>query len=132
MTGKAVTPMVLVVTDDHALFAAAEEALGALGVAILQARSRRELVVQIARGAPFALVVCEIATPWTTGVEVMHACDARDVPIVFAADAGAPFTAEHVAHFGPRVRLVRRPFEIGEVAFTIADLFRRSRPAVAR
>jgi len=131
VTEKVVTPSVLVVTDDHALFAAAEEALGAF-VAILPARSRRELVVQIARGAPFALVVCEIATPWTTGVEVMRACDARDVPIVFAADAGAPFTSEHLAHLGPRVRLVRRPFEVGEVAFTIADLFRRSRPGVAR
>ena len=67
----------------------------------------------------------EAVTAWTTGVEVLRACDPRETPVVFVADQGTPISAESVAGLGDD-DLVRRPFDATELARTLVDAFRRS------
>src|SRR5215467_8551528 len=115
---------VLVADDDHELLDAISDGLTGLGAHVTCSRSGAELIENLADKGPFDLVVTDIAMPWMTGVQAIHAARTAGLGtsvIVMTAlrDEGIP---ARVKALGKNVALLHKPFGLAELEAAVTKL----------
>ena len=112
---------ILVVDDDPDVRTAIAGALEALGYQVEEAEDGASALLKLKEWAP-ALAVIDFAMPGMNGAEV--AAEARrlhpGLPIVFASGYAESEALQHA--LGPDMPLLRKPFQISELASTVARL----------
>lgn len=108
---------VLVADDDHELLNAISDGLARLGADVTCSRNGAELIENLADKGPFDLVVTDIAMPWMTGVQAIHAARTAGLGtsvIVMTAlrDEGIP---ARVQALGKNAALLYKPFALAEL-----------------
>lgn len=112
---------ILVADDDDDVLQDVSSSLEALG-ACVTARSGDELIARLGEDAPFDVVVTDIAMPWMTGLQVMHATRYAGLPtpvIVMTGlrDAEIP---DRVRALGEHAYLLRKPFGMAQLERALA------------
>jgi CheY-like chemotaxis protein len=115
---------VLVADDDHELLDAVSDALVRLGADVTCSRNGAELIESLADKGPFDLVVTDIAMPWMTGVQAIHAARTAGLGtsvIVMTAlrDEGI---AARVQALGKNAALLQKPFALAELEAAASKL----------
>jgi len=108
---------VLVADDDHELLDAISDGLARLGADVTCSRNGAELIENLADKGPFDLVVTDIAMPWMTGVQAIHAARTAGLGtsvIVMTALRDASIPAR-VQALGKNAALLYKPFALAEL-----------------
>jgi CheY-like chemotaxis protein len=118
---------VLVADDDRDLLDAICEVLTDLGADVSRALNGAELIENLADKGPFDLVVTDIAMPWMTGIQAMHAARTAGlgtsvVVMTALADEGI---AVRVEALGKHAALLRKPFDLTELESVASMLLER-------
>lgn len=115
---------VLVADDDHELLDAISEGLLRLGADVTCSHNGAELIENLADKGPFDLVITDIAMPWMTGVQAIHAARTAGLGtsvIVMTAlrDEGIP---ARVQALGKNAALLYKPFALADLEATALSL----------
>ena len=105
---------VLVADDDRELLEVVGDALTRLGAEVTRSRNGAELIENLADKGPFDLVVTDIAMPWMTGVQAIHAARTAGLGIsviVMTALRDEAIPAR-VKALGKNTALLHKPFEL--------------------
>jgi DNA-binding response OmpR family regulator len=108
---------VLVADDDHELLDAINDGLARLGADVTCSRNGAELIENLADRGPFDLVVTDIAMPWMTGVQAIHAARTAGLGtsvIVMTALRDESIPAR-VQALGKNAALLYKPFALAEL-----------------
>jgi CheY-like chemotaxis protein len=108
---------VLVADDDHELLDAISDGLVRLGADVTCSRNGAELIENLADKGPFDLVVTDIAMPWMTGVQAIHAARTAGLGtsvIVMTALRDDSIPAR-VQALGKNAALLYKPFALAEL-----------------
>jgi DNA-binding response OmpR family regulator len=108
---------VLVADDDHELLDAINDGLARLGADVTCSRNGAELIENLADRGPFDLVVTDIAMPWMTGVQAIHAARTAGLGtsvIVMTALRDESIPAR-VQALGKNAALLYKPFALTEL-----------------
>ena len=108
---------VLVADDDHDLLDAISDGLVRLGADVTCSRNGAELIENLADKGPFDLVVTDIAMPWMTGVQAIHAARTAGLGtsvIVMTALRDESIPAR-VQALGKNAALLYKPFALTEL-----------------
>jgi DNA-binding response OmpR family regulator len=108
---------VLVADDDHELLDAISDGLARLGADVTWSRNGAELIENLADKGPFDLVVTDIAMPWMTGVQAIHAARTAGLGtsvIVMTALREEDLPAR-VQALGKNAALLYKPFALAEL-----------------
>jgi DNA-binding response OmpR family regulator len=108
---------VLVADDDHELLDAISDGLVRLGADVTCSRNGAELIESLADKGPFDLVVTDIAMPWMTGVQAIHAARTAGLGtsvIVMTALRDESIPAR-VQALGKNAALLYKPFALAEL-----------------
>jgi len=121
---------VLVADDDADLLEAVGDALSGLGAEVTRASSGAELIENLAQKGPFDLVVTDLAMPWMTGVQAMHAARTAGLGtsvLVMTALRDDTIPAR-VRALGENAALLQKPFTLTELETALTTLLaQRSR-----
>jgi len=120
---------VLVADDDLELLAVVAEALRRFGAEVTRAANGAELIETLADQGPFDVVITDIAMPWMTGVQAMHAARTAGLGtsvIVMTAlrDDGI---AARVEALGRNAALLQKPFELTELESVVSKVLTQRR-----
>lgn len=108
---------VLVADDDPELLNAVAEALAHLGADVVRADNGAELIEQLANGAPFALIVTDIAMPWMTGLQAMYSARTAglETAVIVMTALKDERILDQVRALGGNAVLLRKPFDLSEL-----------------
>ena len=115
---------VLVADDDPELLDAICDALTRLGADVARSRNGAELIETLADKGPFDVVITDIAMPWMTGVQAIHAARSAGLGtsvIVMTAlrEEGLP---ARVKALGKNAALLHKPFALTELESLVTRL----------
>jgi len=115
---------VLVADDDPELLDTVSDAITQLGAEVTRAANGAELIENLAEKGPFDLVVTDVAMPWMTGVQAIHAARTAGLGtsvIVMTAlrDEGLP---ARVKALGKNATLLYKPFKLSELESAVSTL----------
>jgi CheY-like chemotaxis protein len=115
---------ILVADDDPDLLDAVAKALAHLDALVTRATNGAELIESLADKGPFDLVVTDIAMPWMTGVQAMHATRTAGlgtsvIVITALRDESIP---TRVRALGENAVLLRKPFSFTELEAVVLKL----------
>lgn len=108
---------ILVADDDPDLLRSITDALERSGSIVVGAEDGADLLQRMANDGPFSIVVTDVAMPWMTGLQVMHAARyaGNATPIVVMTALRSPWVPAQVHALGHDVALLQKPFELGEL-----------------
>src|SRR5215510_9097635 len=108
---------VLVADDDPELLDAISDALTRLGADVARSRNGAELIENLADKGPFDLVVTDIAMPWMTGVQAIHAARSAGLgtPVIVMTALRDEGIAVRVKALGKNAALLHKPFALAEL-----------------
>jgi len=108
---------VLVADDDAELLEAVGDALRGLGADVTRASSGAELIENLAEKGPFDLVVTDLAMPWMTGVQAMHAARTAGLGTSVLVMTGLrdDTIPARVRALGENAALLQKPFTLREL-----------------
>ena len=120
---------VLVADDDLELLDAVGDALTRMGAEVTRAQNGAELIENLAEKGPFDLVVTDIAMPWMTGFQAMHAARTAGlgtsvIVMTGLRDAALP---ARVNALGRNAALLHKPFELTELESVVSRLLAERR-----
>jgi CheY-like chemotaxis protein len=119
---------VLVADDDPQLLEVVSDALMQLGVDVTRAADGAELIENLAAKGPFDLIVADIAMPWMTGVQALHAARTAglgtSVLVITALRDETLFA--RVKALGENAALLHKPFAIAELESAVSTLLAQS------
>jgi DNA-binding response OmpR family regulator len=115
---------ILVADDDPRLLEAVADALTHLGADVVRATSGMDLVEQLATLGPFDLIVTDIGMPWMSGLQTMHSMRAVgfSTPVIVMTALTDERIPAQVQALGDNALLVRKPFELSELASAVSIL----------
>ncbi|HXD20396.1 MAG TPA: response regulator [Vicinamibacterales bacterium] len=121
---------VLVADDDPQLLDAVTDAFTRLDAAVVRASSGADLIEQLATAGPFDLVVTDISMPWMSGLQAIRSTRAAGLPtsVIFMTALSDPRIAAQVKALGSNIVLLRKPFELSELASSASMLLSARRP----
>jgi len=121
---------VLVADDDPQLLDAVTDAFTRLDAAVVRASSGADLIEQLATAGPFDLVVTDISMPWMSGLQAIRSTRAAGLPtsVIFMTALSYPRIAAQVKALGSNIVLLRKPFELSELASSASMLLSARRP----
>jgi CheY-like chemotaxis protein len=121
---------VLVADDDPQLLDAVTEAFTRLDADVVRASSGADLIEQLATAGPFDLVVTDISMPWMSGLQAIRSTRAAGLPtsVIFMTALSDPRIPAQVKALGSNAVLLRKPFELGELASAAEMLLSAKRP----
>ena len=108
---------VLVADDDPELLDTISDALTRLGADVARSRNGAELIDNLADKGPFDLVVTDIAMPWMTGVQAIHAARSAGLgtPVIVMTGLRDEGIAVRVKALGKNAALLHKPFTLVEL-----------------
>ena len=120
---------VLVSDDDPDLLEVVANALTRLGGQVTRAANGAELVENLADKGPFDLVVTDVAMPWMTGVQAMHAARAAGLgtSVIVMTALRDDAIAAKVRALGGNAMLLRKPFHLDELESVASALLAQRR-----
>ena len=125
---------VLVADDDAELLEAVAETLVRLGADVVRASTGAELIERLAEYGPFDLVVTDVAMPWMTGLQAMHA--ARTVglstSVIVMTALRDPQIHARVKALGSKTALLQKPFDLKALESAVSKLLPQRSEAVSR
>jgi two-component system OmpR family response regulator len=109
-------PRALVADDDLEMQRVVAEAIEQLGVDVSRASSGAELIEQLAE-ASFDVVVTDVAMPWMTGLQAMHAARTAGLttPTVVMTGLDDPRIVDQAASLDTAIAFLKKPFSLGEL-----------------
>lgn len=124
---------VLVADDDAELLEAVAETLVRLGADVVRASTGAELIERLAEYGPFDLVVTDVAMPWMTGLQAMHA--ARTVglstSVIVMTALRDPQIHARVKALG-KTALLQKPFDLAALESAVSKMLSQRSEAVSR
>jgi len=132
VTGMLTGARILVADDDLPLLRSVAGGLTHLGAVVTRAANGAELLYRLAHDGPFDLVLVDIAMPWMSGVEAMHAIKtvASDTPVIVMTGLDETWVPEGVASLGNHAALLRKPFDLTQLESVASTLLERHREQV--
>ena len=127
---------VLVADDDQELLDAIDDALTRMGADVTRSRNGAELIENLADKGPFDLVVTDIAMPWMTGVQAIHAARTAGLGTAVIVMTGLrdDTIPARVEALGRNAALLHKPFALAEFESLVSKLLAqrdRERAAVS-
>lgn len=121
---------VLVADDDAEMLAAVADTFRRLGAEVVEAESGAELIIRLANGRPFSLVVADISMPWMDGLKALQSARAagHGMGVIVMTGLRDPRIEEQVAALGPDVILLRKPFPLTALERAATSLLSRDQP----
>ena len=121
---------VLVADDDPELLEVVADSLVRLGADVIRARTGAELIEQLAEHGPFDLVVTDIAMPWMTGLQAMHAARmvGLSTSVIVMTALRDPAIQARVKALGSNTALLEKPFDLDALESLAQKLLQRSEP----
>ena len=115
---------VLVADDDPELLDAISDALTRLGADVARSRNGAELIENLADKGPFDLVVTDIAMPWMTGVQAIHAARSAGLgtSVIVMTALREEGIAARVKALGKNAALLHKPFALTELESLVTRL----------
>jgi two-component system, OmpR family, response regulator MprA len=115
---------VLVADDDPELLDAISDALTRLGADVARSRNGAELIESLADKGPFDLVVTDIAMPWMTGVQAVHAARSAGLgtSVIVMTALREEGIAARVTALGKNAALLHKPFALAELESLVTRL----------
>ncbi|HEY7187474.1 MAG TPA: response regulator [Vicinamibacterales bacterium] len=123
---------VLVADDDLVLLRSVATGLTHLGAEVTRAANGAELLYRLAHDGPFDLVLADIAMPWMSGVEAMHAIKsvAADTSVIVMTGLDEKWVRDGIASLGSHAALLRKPFDLTQLESAVSMLLERRRARV--
>jgi CheY-like chemotaxis protein len=119
------TPLRILVADDdpdilHDVAAVLEER----GATVTRAATGAELIAHLGEGPAFDLVVTDVAMPWMTGLQAMHATRYAGLatPVIVMTALRDEAIPAQVEALGGHALLLRKPFGLAELERAVAKL----------
>ena len=115
---------ILVADDDPVLLDSVGDALARMGADVTRASDGAELIENLADKGPFDLIVTDVAMPWMTGVQAIHATRSAGLGtsvIIMTALRDEAISAR-VNALGENAALLRKPFGLGELESVVSRL----------
>lgn len=102
--------------DDLELQRVVAEAVEQLGIEVRRASSGAELMEQLAETS-FDVVITDVAMPWMTGLQAMHAARTAGLttPTVVMTGLEDPRIIEQAASLDTAVAFLKKPFDLSEL-----------------
>ena len=116
--------------DDPEMLAAVSAALVGLGYDVTIVDSGAGLIDRLATDGPFDLIVTDISMPWMDGLKTLRSIRTAGVttPVVVMTALTDQQIPGYVRGLGPNVVLLRKPFELDELADAAHGLMRSAGP----
>lgn len=94
------------------------------GADVVRVGDGASMIQEIADGGPFDLIVTDIAMPWMSGMQVAHAARSAQIstPVLVMTARQDGDIERQVDALGGNARLLRKPFELGELHAAVASL----------
>jgi DNA-binding NtrC family response regulator len=121
---------ILVADDDPALLDSVGDALARMGADVTRASDGAELIENLADKGPFDLIVTDVAMPWMTGVQAIHATRSAGLgtSVIIMTALSDEAISGRVSALGENVAFLRKPFGLGELESMVSRLLaQRSR-----
>jgi two-component system response regulator MprA len=117
---------VLVADDDPAMLAAVGAALVGLDYDVTTVDSGAGLIDRLATDGPFDLIITDISMPWMDGLKTLRSIRTAGVttPVVVMTALTDQQIPGYVRGLGPNVVLLRKPFELDDLAEAAGRLLR--------
>jgi CheY-like chemotaxis protein len=120
---------ILVADDDLLLLRSVARGLTQLGAVVTRAANGAELLYRLAHDGPFDLVLVDIAMPWMSGVQAIHAIKtaAAETSVIVMTGLEEECLPEGVASLGDHTALLRKPFDLTQLESVASMLLERAR-----
>ena len=120
-------PLVLVVDDEPLLRGLVRRALESSAMSVVEAPDGEDALALLDRGVTVDLVLTDFMMPRTSGLQVMAVLTRYrpELPIIGMTGHADPALPEGAAKFG--VRVLQKPFEIGDLLATVREVLAESR-----
>jgi two-component system response regulator ResD len=107
----------IVADDDADMLELVSGIVDQFGADVTRASSGRELLIRIAEDEGYDFIVTDIAMPWMSGLEVMHALanDGMRAPVIVMTAMREARLAEQVYALGEHATLLFKPFTFEEL-----------------
>ena len=122
---------VLVADDDPDLLEVVADCLARLGADVICASTGAELIDQLAEHGPFDLVVTDIAMPWMTGLQAIHAARLAGLStsVIVMTALRDSLIRSRVKALGKNTALLEKPFDLEALESIVVKLLpQRSEP----
>lgn len=115
---------ILVADDDPDLLRSVADALEHTGATVVRAKDGADLLQRMANDGPFELIVTDVAMPWMSGLQAMHAARYAGLgtPIVVMTALRDGWVPEQVTALGHDAALLQKPFEVEELRDVVGRL----------
>ena len=125
---------VLVADDDPELLEVVADSLVRLGADVIRASTGAELIEQLAEHGPFDLVVTDIAMPWMTGLQAMHAARmvGLSTSVIVMTALRDPGIHAKVKALGSNTALLEKPFDLEALESIVVKLLAQRSEPVSR
>jgi CheY-like chemotaxis protein len=123
----------VLVADDHPdLLEAVADSFVRLGADVIRASTGAELVEQLAEHGPFDLVVTDVAMPWMTGLQAVHAARmvGLSTSVIVMTGLRDPGIQARVTALGSNTALLEKPFDLEALESCALKLLQRSEPVI--
>ena len=126
---------ILVADDDPDLLDAIAAALVRLEVKVTRATNGAELIENLADQGPYDLVITDIAMPWMTGIQAMHATRTAGLgtSVIIMTALRDEWIPARVKAMGDNAALLHKPFNLIALESLVSKLLaQRGRASVSK
>ncbi|MGN6109579.1 MAG: response regulator [Kofleriaceae bacterium] len=118
----------LIADDDADLLETVTDVVRDLDVDAATATTGHELLVRFAEDGPFDFVITDVAMPWMTGLQVLHAARTAGglVPVVVMTALRDPMVARQTLSLGDQASLLLKPFSLERLVAAVRRCIERA------